>query len=257
VDELVERYGDRRLPLWREAFAGVDWLELHFSDAYAGVGVHRGSGEPVVLVPGLMARDTSMLELKCWLERMGYDAHYSEVGRLSGCPEELADRLSARVGEVFETTRKPVTIIGHSLGGCLARRAAMKRPEHVRQVITLASPVQGARVHPAVLSSGDTLGDCSDDCYRRLQAPLPSGVAETCIFTKTDGVVDWRTCTRSTRSTNIEVRSTHVGMVWNAQVFREIGHTLATSTEREKTRPIAPRLRAAASRQPANPLLAA
>lgn len=257
MDELLARYGDRRLPLWREAFAGVDWWELHFSETYAGVGVPRGSGEPVVLVPGFMARDASMLELKCWLERMGYDAHYSDVGRISGCPEELAERLSVRVGEVFDATRKAVTIIGHSLGGCLARRAAMTRPEHVRHVINLASPVHGARVHPAVLALGDTPGDCDDDCYRHLQAPLPPGVSETCIFTKLDGIVDWRTCTRSTRSINIEVRSTHVGMVWNVQVFREIARTLAALTEREKRRAARRRPRAAEPCQPTISLLAA
>lgn len=254
---MSERYGDPGLSLWREAFAGVDWWELHFSETYAGVGVQRGSGEPVVLVPGLMARDTSMLELKCWLERMGYDAQYSEIGRISGCPEELAERLAARVGEVFDTTRKPVTIIGHSLGGCLARRAAMKRPEHVRHVITLASPVQGARVDPAVLSLGHTPGDCNDDCYRRLQAPLPLSVSETSIFSKTDGVVDWRTCTRAARSTNIEVQSTHLGMIWNAQAFRAIVATLAALVEREKRQAIRARSRALASRHPAMPLLAA
>lgn len=257
MDELTARYGDRRLPLWREAFAGVDWWELHFSAAYAGVGVPRGSGEPVVLVPGLMARDESMLELKCWLERMGYDSRHSEIGRIAGCPEALAEQLSARVGEVFSRTNKPVTIIGHSLGGCLARRVAMMRPEQVRHIITLGSPVQGASVHPAILALRETPSHCGIKCYRHLQAALPPGISETCIFTKTDGVVDWRTCTRATRSRNVEVRSTHVGLVWNGQVFGEIGRTLAALPERQKKRAAALRPRITVSRQPTIAPLAA
>lgn len=224
------------LPLWREAFAGADWVRLHMSPTYVGWGVPKGSGEPVVLVPGFLASDASMLELKLWLERMGYRSYFAGFGRNTRCPKDLTENLCERVEQVRLETEEPVTLIGHSLGGCLARSAARACPDNVKHVVTLGSPVSGVQVHPLVMAAGERVrrGRCDATCYLPMMMPLPEGVTETSIFSKTDGIVDWRTCAaRGARA--VEVTGTHIGMVWNPQVYREIA--LALSWDDEPTEP--------------------
>jgi pimeloyl-ACP methyl ester carboxylesterase len=234
----TRQYANPNLPLWREAFAGADWMRLRFSPVYVGIGVARGDGQPVVVVPGFTARDESLLELKVSLERMGYRAYYSGLGRNVGCPADLTGTLLETVERAYAHTGQKVNLVGHSLGGCLARAVAIRCPDTVAHVITLGSPVRGASVHPWVLAAGEMLGhgDCDETCYLPMQAELPRDVGETCIYTKTDGVVDWHTCaTRASRK--IEVNGTHVGLIWNPQAYREIARVLADGHE-----PTAPQL---------------
>ena len=44
---------------------------------YAGKGVPRGDGGPVMLIPGFLAGDSSMTVMAGWLERMGHAPHRS------------------------------------------------------------------------------------------------------------------------------------------------------------------------------------
>jgi hypothetical protein len=56
------------LPLWREAFTGIDWLALKASPVFYGLGIPRGDNSPVVLIPGFMGNDWYLLELYFWLK---------------------------------------------------------------------------------------------------------------------------------------------------------------------------------------------
>jgi len=51
-------------------------------------------------------------------------------------------------------------------------------------------------------------------------------VPHIAIYTKTDGIVDWRYCVNGDER-DIEVPGTHVGLAFNPQVFRHIAHFLA------------------------------
>ena len=53
--------------------------------------------------------------------------------------EQLIERL-----ETIATTDGPVTLIGVSLGGMIARLVAHRRPDLVREVITISSPFAGS-----------------------------------------------------------------------------------------------------------------
>jgi len=113
-------------------------------------------------------------------------------------------------------------------------------------VITLGSPFRGIRSHPLVMqatgavrarirnrtSPGDTrpdcfTGACQCDAVVALQAPLPALVPQIAIFTKTDGIVDWRSCVNDDPEADIEVSGTHVGLAWNPKVYRIIAERLA------------------------------
>ncbi len=192
-----ETHTNSSLPLWRETLAGLDWMALRLSGVYAGSGVTRGDGAPVVVVPGLFASDASLIELEGWLRRVGYRPYLSNIGRNVERPGVTLPRLTATIDRAHAETGRRVIVIGHSLGGLLARGAALRRPAKVAHVVTLGSPVNGVRVHPAIMAAAEFLcGDEPVDCIAELQHALPHDVTETNIYTQDDGVVDPATCRR-------------------------------------------------------------
>jgi len=252
------------VPLWREALVGVDWLALRLSPVYYGVGVPHGDGAPVIVIPGFLGSDTYLMEMYNWLRRIGYKPYYSRIGRNSECPDVLRDRLFETMDQAYEETGRKLHLIGHSLGGLLARSAAARRPEQVEQVICLAAPFQDIRVHPMVLAAAGFVrqrirgrrkeepriqrdcytGDCDCDFATSLRSDPPASVARAAIYTETDGVVDWRSCVEEDESLNTKVDGTHTGLAFNPQVFRRIAALLA------EKRPTAPSPAKKRSRKP-------
>jgi pimeloyl-ACP methyl ester carboxylesterase len=59
--------------------------------------------------------------------------------------QEYADALSTKFQQIVDAhPNEPVTLAGVSMGGLVAASLALKHPEHVRKVITIGSPWQGA-----------------------------------------------------------------------------------------------------------------
>lgn len=239
-----------RLSLWRELSWPIDWLELRASRVYRGKDVHRGDGRPIVLVPGFMASDASMFEMHRWLRRVGFDSRTSRIGRNADCPDILLEKLVERVEEVHTETGQTVTLIGHSLGGVLARASTVRRPDLVAQVITLGSPVGKGEVHPLVLSlikavskvtptpsesprvhgDHDHCGSCSCSLNEALSEPFPAGVPRASIYSRRDGIVDWRSSIDEAPGLNIPVNCTHLGMTVSREVYEAVAYLLAPAS---------------------------
>jgi pimeloyl-ACP methyl ester carboxylesterase len=233
------------LPLWREAFTGIDWLALKASPVFYGLGIPRGDNSPVVLIPGFMGNDWYLLELYFWLKRIGYRPYMSRIGWNAECPNILVDRLGETIAQAQAETNSAVHLIGHSLGGVLARAAAAQRPERIATLITLAAPFRDIKAHPLIIKAADMVRARLQkarpdypDCYTRcctcpattaMQAPLPDTVRRVAIYTKSDGIVDWRTCITDSPDINLEVAGTHIGLVFNPRVY----HLLAQQLTRE------------------------
>jgi len=231
-----ETHTNRSLSLWRETLAGLDWMALRLSGVYAGTGVPQGDGAPVVVVPGLFASDASLIELEGWLRRVGYRPYLSGIGRNIERPGVTLPRLTVTIDRAHAETGRRVILIGHSLGGLLARGAALRRPSKVAHVVTLGSPVSGVRVHPAILAAAELLcGEAPVHCIAELQHALPRDVTETNIYTQDDGVVDPTTCRRND-TPSIAVRGSHVALVANAGVFRALGSVLSEAVAAEHAR---------------------
>jgi pimeloyl-ACP methyl ester carboxylesterase len=251
------------VPLWREALFGIDWLSLRLSPVYYGIGVPHGTGDPVIVVPGFLGSDNYLVEMYNWLRRIGYKPYYSRIGRNAECPDVLRDRLFETMDKVFdENGGRKIHLIGHSLGGLLARAAASRRPEQVSQVICLAAPFRDIKVHPMVLAAAGFVrgrivgqrengnangrrrqkrveracytGNCTCDFAQALREDLPSGVQRVAIYTETDGVVDWRSCIEEDERFNIRVDGTHAGLAFNPQVYRRVAELLAAVSGRPK-----------------------
>ncbi len=235
-------------PIWLEALFPLDWIALHASPVYYGFGVPRGHGEPIVLVPGFMGDDRYLTEMHLWLRRIGYRPYFSGIGRNVDCPELLTQRLVMTIEQAHLDTGQKVTVVGHSLGGMLARAAAYRAQDKVKQVITMGSPFRTIRAHPLVLSAANfvrsnivrerkhrkevTSGCFTPECscgfvQTLLNRPLPQTFQHNAIFSKVDGVVDWRTCVEEDGDLNREVTATHIGMAFNPDVYRTVANLLA------------------------------
>jgi pimeloyl-ACP methyl ester carboxylesterase len=232
-------------PIWRESFVGLDWIALHAAPVYYGLGIPHGDRSAVIAVPGFMGTDLYLQELHCWLRRIGYRSYLSEIGRNADCIDLLVDRLLQTIQKAYDETHGMVHLIGHSLGGVLALSAASLRPDIVASVITLGSPFRGIRSHPVVIEMSRIVrnriraaqsdlskpacftGYCDCDAVAALQIPCPHSIPHTAVYTKTDGIVDWRVCVNDDPATNVEIQSTHIGLVFNPWVYELIANRLS------------------------------
>ena len=210
---------------------------------YRGVQIPRGNGEPVLLIPGFLAGDWSLSVLTHWLGRLGYQVYCSGIEWNVSCPQRTSDLLRGRLARVVKETQQPVTIIGHSLGGVLARFLGASDPGYVRQVIAIGSPIDGTmRIHPLVPFtfkmiqrvqglSQRPLPPCAKDVRCSCQfvagafATLPAEVHYTAIYSRQDEIVDWRACIDEAKQ-YYEVLGQHLGLIVNIEVYRLLGRLL-------------------------------
>jgi pimeloyl-ACP methyl ester carboxylesterase len=194
-----------------------------------------GDPHPVLVLPGLLASDLSTVTLRVWLRRLGHPVVGWALGCNLGPTREVVDALPPLVARLAARHAAPISIIGWSLGGIFARRLALQNPEHIRQVISLGSPFAGthggrdtspgARTYQrfAHLHSTTTIHPSTeaDD------GPLP--VPSTSVYSRWDGIVDWRSCLQQVGPTseNIEVLASHLGMGHNPAVLWAVADRLA------------------------------
>lgn len=148
------------------------------------------AGVRVLVIPGLMANDRSMLPLRLALRARGYRAYGWRLGTNTGATPDLLDRVDARVRSIQRGDGEPVVLLGWSLGGLIAREYAKLVPGRVAAVITLASPFSGdisatwiARVYEWV--AGHSVASIPLDCTLHEKPPVPTAA----IWSQCDGVV--------------------------------------------------------------------
>jgi pimeloyl-ACP methyl ester carboxylesterase len=246
------------VPLWREVLAPLEWLVLRTAPVFYGCGVPRGDGSAVVVVPGFLGRDGYLLELYWWLGRIGYRPYLSRIGWNADCFDMVLRRLADTIDTAQQATGGKVHLVGHSLGGTLSRAAAVRWPERIASVITMGSPFRGSRAHPLVLQMvkamrerirSEYAGRAQPECFSwccgcetvdAAHMVLPSSVPHTAIYTKTDGVADWRFCIHDDPDRDFEVMGTHVGLAFNPGAYRRIAEHLATATRQRPANAMEP-----------------
>jgi triacylglycerol lipase len=241
---MIEHLADGlRIPLWRETTVGGELARLRMSAVYRGIDVPQGDGGPVMLIPGLFAGDASLRRLAGWLERNGHRAHHAGIRVNADCAERAVTAIERRVAAIADAAGRPVTLVGQSRGGMLARAVAHRSPGLVEQLITLGTPhAEPLAAHTAVLGSVLVMGTAGSiglpgvfrwsclrgDCCAGLRRDVaePVTVPFTSIYSRRDGIVDWRACLAE-GAEHVEVRASHIGMAINHEVYAAVAATLA------------------------------
>lgn len=223
----------------------AELLLLHATPLYYGLGIPHGDGSAVILLPAFLCPDAYLAPLHQWLARIGYKSFFSGIGFNTECPNLLIkQQLHATIEKALAASGRKVHLIGHSLGGIIARAIGAQRPSDVASVITLGSPFRGTVAHRSILQAAEMVrrrihekhgsavlpdcytGHCTCDFLNSLRHAMPTSVTETAIYSEGDGVVDWRYCKTDRAESDFSVSGTHVGMVFNPSVYEIVAERL-------------------------------
>ncbi len=193
----------------------------------------KGDGHPVLVFPGFTTGDQSTEPLRRLLRDLDYRTYGWGLGVNIGPTQRILDGIFQRLEDAHGRLGQPVSIIGWSLGGIYARELARARPDLVRQVITLGSPIQMIEQDRSSASRiWESMSKYHAQGFRRTEReadrPLLT-VPTTSIYSRTDGVVNWKACLirRTGRSENIRVYGSHCGLGFNTAAIYAISDRLA------------------------------
>ena len=215
------------------------------------------TGRNIILFPGFASDDRYMIPLRSFLRKKGYEvegwglgvnkagiqykAEIKDLGptwdvdqdkedRGEAAVPYLCDQATQRVRQRADELGKPITLIGWSLGGYVAREVARELPEEVEQVITMGAPVIGGPKYTTASSffkkRGMDLDWIENEIEKRESRPITQPI--TNIFSKTDGVVGWHAALdhHSPNVEHIEVNAAHLGMGFNQNIWKVIVKSL-------------------------------
>ncbi|MEM7081712.1 MAG: alpha/beta hydrolase [Pseudomonadota bacterium] len=221
------QYGEARAPF--EAltlFPAAPWL----------LTMPGGDGREVMFVPGFLASDASTWALRNYLDYLGYTTLPWSQGRNKGQPEEDARRLLDHI-ESVRRPDEPITLVGWSLGGVIAREVARLAPDSVREVITYGTPIEGGPKYTSTAELYEGRRNLDLDALEDYIHSVNShGISQplTVIYSKSDGIVGWRAAIDryNPQARHVRVAGSHIGMGTNPLVWRAIAKALHRSGNR-------------------------
>ena len=234
-----------RPPLWREARFGLEAASLMRDPIFRGEGMRDGRGRAVLLIPGFLAGDGSLGLMAGWLKRAGYRPVRAGMRANVDCSGAALERLEERVEAIVAERGARAAVVGQSRGGGLAKALAARRPDLIRGIVTLGSPqVDPMAVHPFVRLQLEAVsrlgslgapglfkrscldGDCCAGYWQQIAGPCPDGVGFVSIYSRSDGIVDWRACLDPCADEHVEVSASHCGMAVHPDAWRTIAAAL-------------------------------
>lgn len=201
----------------------------------------KGDGHPVLLLPGFMADEGTLVALKRYLKGRGYSVETWGLGRNVGFQPRHAEALVQKIRHLHHQTGQKVSVVGWSLGGAFAMYAAHQATECVRSVVTLGSPISvgegGSQSSPVVKAlyrmiahpMGPEVHAMQPKVQKMRRLELPD-LPISCLYSISDGVVPPQEATIDgdpARCENIRVAGSHVGLGFNAMVFFIVADRLA------------------------------
>lgn len=190
----------------------------------------RGDGHPVLVVPSFLRGDRHTLPLRRFLAGCGYAVEGWGLGTNLGPTAAALDGVAALLEAAHRRHGRRVTLIGHSLGGVIARELAKQQPERVRQLVLLASPIRLPIASPLEPVYKLLAPWHRSDALRPIAAMnAPPPVPVTALYTTSDGIVAWESCREidGAMRESIAVRGAHGTMVRNPAAWRIIADRLA------------------------------
>jgi triacylglycerol lipase len=251
----TQDYEEADVPIWGEVLFAAELVLLHAAPLYYGLGIPHGDGSAVVLIPAFLCPDVYLTPLHQWLARIGYKPFFSGIGFNTECPNLLIRRqLNETIEKALAKSGRRVHLIGHSLGGIIARAIAAQRPADIASVISLGAPFRGTVAHPSILRAAEMVrhrilskhgtgvlpscytGRCTCDFLESLSCAMPASVLETAVYTEGDGVVDWRYCRTDRAESDFSVPGTHIGLAFNPSVYSIIAARLNLANSEKNRR---------------------
>lgn len=227
-------------PLHLELRRPFELRALRRSTLWSGDGIPLGGGRPLLLIPGFMAGRTTAEPLAHVLREAGWRVKIAGVGRNTGPAYEGIDLCEDDLVSLVDSAGDPVTMVGHSRGGQFARVLAVRHPQLVAQVVVIGTPLQ-VKYPPFVVvklpaelldrawragafGPVDPEREQEVDDHRYL--PFPGHVDFVTIWSRTDGIVDWR-MSREPSAHDIEVSASHLGLISSVPGIEAIASALA------------------------------
>jgi len=193
----------------------------------------KGNGGPVLLIPGFLVGDWSMVRLRDFLTRLDYRVEFAGVAVNLGPTKGFIPQLERAVERVFDSAQRPVSLIGQSLGGVYARGLAHRHPGKICHVVTLCAPIHFPVATP-LERIAKLLAPFHDPAAVELQEEVGRAppVPVTAIYSKTDGIIDWRSCLQDEAPgyVNVEISGSHSAMGSNPNAQRAIAQALANGS---------------------------
>lgn len=221
------------------------------SRPYTGRSVARAV-EPVILVPGFMAGDGTLSLMARTLRARGFRTYRSHIHANVGCTLNAAAQLESRLEAIVTRRGSRVQVVGHSLGGMIARGVAVRRPDLVSGIVTMGSPMLAPAAHhaaltwsveglvrlskagiPGLMSAECVGGSCARQSFEESRLPLAGDVGFTAIYSKRDGIVDWRACIDPI-AVPVEVATSHCGMAFDPRVVDHVAAALRRQMDAER-----------------------
>jgi triacylglycerol lipase len=237
----------------RYALATREARRARRATPYSGRRTVRTS-DPVILVPGFMAGDATLAFMARTLRQRGFRTYRSHIRANVGCTLAAAAELETRIESIAIKREARVHIVGHSLGGMLARGLAVRRPDLISGIVTLGSPMLAPGAHhwllttgvdvlvrlsragvPGLMSEECVAGGCARQSFEESRESLPAGVSFTAVYSRRDGIVDWRACV-DPLAVPVEVSASHVGMAVDPRVVEQVAAALARHRDFETAR---------------------
>lgn len=179
------------LSLWLREFPNTPAILFSpLRRARAVQGARKGTGQPVLVFPGILSSDSATVLLRRTLACNGYHAHASQLGFVTGMTSGMMARAEARLADVAEAEGRKVALVGWSLGGIYARALAQRHPDLVELVMTLGTPFSGDRRANNAWRVYEAINDHPVDAV-----PLPDDpavkppVPTIALWSRKDGVI--------------------------------------------------------------------
>ena len=222
--------------MWLEGRVYIEYLRLIRDPVYRGDDVPPGLGRPVLLIPGFLAGDWTLRTPFQWLRRVGYrprmagvafNVMYSEVmlRPLIDSLQHAPARTGARVVAGRPQPRR------RARQGAVASQAGAGRAGHhaglaAQRSIRRAPADDGRRAGGAPLQRRfATAIRRRWRCASCATSPRRHACRRPRIYSRSDGVVNWRACLRPDVNA-IEVNGSHIGLALNPEVYRILAHLL-------------------------------
>jgi pimeloyl-ACP methyl ester carboxylesterase len=224
-------------------FSG-EYLALRGSPFWRGAGAPTADGGAAVLVTGFANPESSMGPLARWLAIGGWDVTVAPTGYNVDCGERAARHVDRAVSAAWERSGRPVVLIGHSRGGLLSRVIAVRRPNDVGTLVTLATPwvvgmpdrpgarramevVRWARGHGATFLRSF---ECTDgECCAALREDINQTPRAhwTAVWSSRDALAGSMTVPPADADNRIDIGTTHQGAMLSIPAWRAIGAALS------------------------------